>query len=177
MSDDPAEVRASRLLRDAGISRYPIPVEEVARHLGAVVSLQPFDSEDISGLLYRSAGNAPIIGVNSTNIAVRRRFTIAHEIGHLILHGGHELIVERHVHVNFRDSAGTVLSPAQEVEANRFAAALLMPGVLLERAMQTLLAGAPAPDTELVKRLALRFDVSRQAMEFRLAGLGMLTPS
>lgn len=168
---------AWKLLTEAGVKGYPVAVELVARHLGAVISAQPFDSEDISGLLYRSPGNAPIIGVNSTNTAVRRRFTVAHEIGHLLLHSPHELIIERHVHVNFRDAADNKASVKDEIEANQFAAALLMPHELLNRGLETLLAGRPLPDNELVLRLATRFEVSRQAMEFRLASLGLLTPS
>jgi hypothetical protein len=44
-----------------------VPVEQLARDVGAVISYQPFETEDISGLLYRAAGSAPVIGVNSSN--------------------------------------------------------------------------------------------------------------
>lgn len=164
------------LLDTAGVSEPAIPVEHLARLLGAVVSYQPFDSDDISGLLYRAADAAPVIGVNSTNAKVRQRFTIAHELGHLQLHKGHSLILERQMHVNFRDTTSATTTNQEEVEANQFAAELLMPRDLLERALKSLLAGRPLSDAELVSRLATRFEVSRQAMEYRLASLGLLTP-
>jgi Zn-dependent peptidase ImmA (M78 family) len=165
------------LLNSHGITEPPVPVEHLARSLGAVVSYQPFDTDDISGLLYRVAGSAPVIGVNSANAKVRQRFTIAHELGHLQLHKEHSLILERHLQVNFRSAANSTTSELEEREANQFAAELLMPRALLKIALDSLLAGRPLSDADLVGRLALRFEVSRQAMEYRLASLGMLTPS
>jgi Zn-dependent peptidase ImmA (M78 family) len=165
------------LLARTDVTGPAIPVEEIARLAGAVISYQPFDSDDISGLLYRSADAAPVIGVNSTNAKVRQRFTIAHELGHLQLHKGHSLILERQMHVNFRDATSATTSNQEEVEANQFAAELLMPRSFLEHALARVLAGRPLPDATIVARLANRFEVSRQAMEFRLASLGLLTPS
>lgn len=168
---------AQRLLTAAAITEPPVPVERIVREAGAIVSYQPFDADDISGLLYRATDSAPVIGVNSNNAKVRQRFTIAHELGHLQLHQQQELILERHVQVNFRDATSSTASNQEEIEANQFAAELLMPGDLLERNLTALLNGRPLSDSDLVKRLASRFEVSRQAMEYRLASLGMLTPS
>lgn len=165
------------LLARAEIAGPPVPVEHIAHQVGAVVSYQPFDSDDISGLLYRTEGAAPVIGVNSTNAKVRQRFTIAHELGHLHLHAGHSLILERQMHVNFRDATSATTSNKEEAEANQFAAELLMPRKLLEASLAGLLASRPLSDAAIVTRLATRFEVSRQAMEFRLAGLGLFTPS
>ncbi len=167
----------NRLLVAESVTEPPVPVERIARSLGAVVSYQPFDADDISGLLYRAPDSAPIIGVNSANAKVRQRFTIAHELGHLLLHNAYGLILERHLQINFRDAARSTASSQEEIEANQFAAEMLMPRELLQRALTALLAGRPVPDSELVMRLAGRFEVSRQAMEYRLASLGMLTPS
>jgi Zn-dependent peptidase ImmA (M78 family) len=165
------------LLAQADVGEPAVPVEQIAQLAGAVVSYQPFDSDDISGLLYRSADSAPVIGVNSSNSKVRQRFTIAHELGHLQLHKGRSLILERQMHVNFRDTTSARTSNQEEAEANRFAAELLMPQDLLEIALSALLAGRPLPDAAFVAKLANRFQVSRQAMAFRLASLGLLTPS
>lgn len=168
---------AQRLLTAAAIAEPPVPVERIAREAGAVISYQPFDADDISGLLYRAADSSPVIGVNSNNAKVRQRFTIAHELGHLQLHRQQELILERHVQVNFRDATSSTASNQEEIDANQFAAELLMPRELLERNLATLLSGRPLSDRDLVQRLASRFEVSHQAMEYRLASLGMLTPS
>lgn len=168
---------ARELLITARIAEPPVPVERLAQDAGALISYQPFEAQDISGLLYRTAGTAPVIGVNSNNPKVRQRFTIAHELGHLRLHDGHDLILERLVRLNFRDATSSTASDAEEIEANHFAAELLMPDDFLRHNLNVLLQGRPLSDLELVKRLARRFEVSQAAMEYRLTGLGMLTPA
>jgi Zn-dependent peptidase ImmA (M78 family) len=171
-------VEAARVcLVQAGITEPPVPVEQLAQNVGAVISYQPFEAEDISGLLYRAAGSAPVIGVNSNNSKARQRFTIGHELGHLALHQGHELILERLVRLNFRDATSSTASDEEEIEANHFAAELLMPQDLLRHSLNVLLQGRPLSDLEVVRRLARRFEVSQSAMEYRLTGLGMLTPA
>jgi Zn-dependent peptidase ImmA (M78 family) len=166
-----------RILLKASVADPPVPIEQIVRDFGAVISYQPFDADDISGLLYRANDPAPVIGVNSNNARVRQRFTIAHELGHLLLHERQELILERHVHVNFRDATSSTATNEEEIEANQFAAELLMPHDLLKRNLDSLLDDRPLSDADLVRRLASRFEASQQAMEFRLASLGMLTPS
>ena len=59
-----------------------------------------------------------------------------------------------------------------EIEANRFAAALLMPENLLKEDMNK----CPTIDIEAVQRLASLYKVSRLAMQFRLINLGILPP-
>ena len=173
----PVEAAARRLLNKVDVRAPPVPVERLAREAGALISYQPFEAEDVSGLLYRAAGAAPVIGVNSSNSQVRQRFTIAHELGHLTLHEGHDLILERLMRLNFRDATSSTASDEEEIQANQFAAELLMPRVLLQKAINLLLEGRPLTDLELVRRLARRFEVSQQAMEYRLASLGILTPT
>jgi Zn-dependent peptidase ImmA (M78 family) len=168
---------ARELLTKGRVSEPPVPVERLAREAGALISYQPFDAQDISGLLYRAAGADPVIGVNSNNTKERQRFTIAHELGHLLLHDGNGLILERLVRLNFRDATNSTASDEEEIQANRFAAELLMPRQFITRAVDLLLQGRPVSDLELVRRLARRFEVSQSAMEFRLTGLGILTPA
>lgn len=168
---------ARELLITARIAEPPVPVERLAQDAGALISYQPFEAQDISGLLYRTAGAAPVIGVNSNNPKVRQRFTIAHELGHLSLHDGHDLILERLIRLNFRDATSSTASDEEEIEANHFAAELLMPHDFLRYSLGMLLQGRPLSDLELVRRLARRFEVSQSAMEYRLTSLGMLTPA
>jgi Zn-dependent peptidase ImmA (M78 family) len=172
----PADAARGMLAR-AQVNEPPVPVEQLAQDAGAVISYQPFEAEDISGLLYRATGATPVIGVNSTNPKVRQRFTIGHELGHLTLHPGHDLILERLVRLNFRDATSSTASDQEEIEANQFAAELLMPRDLLRHSLTILLQGKPISDLEVVRRLARRFEVSQSAMEYRLTNLGMLTPA
>lgn len=172
-----AEARAAELLADYGPVRIPVPVESLARHARAVVTYEPFEP-DVSGLLYQDVGRAPVIGVNSATSTHRQRFTIAHELGHLRCgHNGQTLILDRTVQVNWRDRTSSAATDQQEIEANAFAAALLMPDGHVRERLEALVRGRPLPDDELVGRLAKAFAVSRQAMEYRLANLGLLSPS
>jgi Zn-dependent peptidase ImmA (M78 family) len=173
-----SEIRAIELLKDCGYANYiPVPVDRIAASLRAVVRYQPFEADDISGLLLRQDGQPAIIGVNSVNAPVRQRFTIAHEIGHLLLHEGKGLILDRLVRVNFRDAVSSTATDRQEREANAFAAALLMPDERIVEQLDQLTSGRLRSDTAIVQHLARTFDVSRQAMEFRLINLGLLSPA
>ena len=95
----------------------------------------------------------------------RRRFTLAHELGH------HLLRHSASFYVDFVDVGGTAGdSPGynwqHERAANEFAANLLMPADLVRAAFRR------DPDGQ---RLATTFAVSRLAMGFRLAALGLRT--
>jgi Zn-dependent peptidase ImmA (M78 family) len=168
----PEEV-ARRVLTEHGIVRAPVPVDRLAKKLGARLSYQPFDDgDDVSGLLYRD-GTRTIIGINSVHAPTRQRFTIAHEIGHLLLHPGKPMILDR-ARVNLRDAVSSMATDSQEIEANQFAAALLMPRDFLINELQRV-PGKQA--TLLIEDLANRFNVSREAMRHRLVNLGILPSS
>jgi Zn-dependent peptidase ImmA (M78 family) len=169
------DVDAIELLHRLRIGEVPVPLEYLAKSLAISVSYQPFDG-DISGMLYRDDERV-VIGVNSQESAVRQRFTIAHEIGHFRLHPGHDVRIDRLVRVNFRGEASSTWSNKEEVEANSFAAELLMPKERLQREVVKAIDRKEAlSDRELVERLAQRFAVSRQAMAYRLANLAILDP-
>jgi Zn-dependent peptidase ImmA (M78 family) len=165
------EALVRRLLH--GVTNPPIPVEEIARKLGAEVRYIPFEGKgEVSGMLFRDAAQK-LIGVNSLHHPNRQRFTIAHEIGHLLLHKGEAIHVDKTLFVNLRDSASSQAIDDDEIEANRFAAELLMPremllGDLRDQAID--LEG----DEDLLS-LARRYKVSMQALTFRLANLGLVS--
>ena len=169
-----ARRKAEQLLREAGIVAPPVPVEQLAERMGALVRYAPFDGQ-MSGLLHRSEdGNRAVIGVNSRHPTVRQRFSIAHELGHLALHEP-AFQIDQHAFVSFRNSKSSSASDPYEIEANQFAASLLMPAALLRACVEQL---GENPDVEeSIKQLAQRFDVSTQAMTIRLTSLGQITPA
>jgi Zn-dependent peptidase ImmA (M78 family) len=171
VSSRDAESRAAEVLRAADVTEAPIPVERVAAAQGAQIVYETLDG-DVSGLLFRDQARR-VIGVNSRHPLVRQRFTIAHEIGHLVMHPGRPVFIDRLVRVNARD--GT--TSAEEVDANSFAAALLMPGDMVEKQVSEVLARNPQSSPEaLAGELAGRFLVSAEAMGYRLMNLGVLDP-
>jgi Zn-dependent peptidase ImmA (M78 family) len=170
-----AERVVGEILDACSVSAPPVPVEEIARKLGARVAFEHF-APDVSGVLVRDA-RAIVIGVNAAHPKTRQRFTIAHEIGHLRLHQGRPMFVDRAVRVDRRDGTASRGIDAEEIAANRFAAELLMPEeMVLEAVGQVAVPGDRGGSAAIIARLAEKFDVSEQAMEYRLANLGLVMP-
>ena len=166
---DGARDAARALLDDRGIKAPPIPVERIARALGIRVEYAPLDG-DLSGLAHIRDG-VPIVGINALHAPSRQRFTLAHEVAHVQLHRRR---LEHAVHVDRgplrRDArAAEGLDPI-EIEANTFAAELLMP----PHVIASVLAGRAVDleDDDGVVALAKRFRVSPAAMRYRLSSLG-----
>jgi Zn-dependent peptidase ImmA (M78 family) len=129
-----------------------------------------------SGFLHRE-GSRVVIGINSRNSPKRQRFTIAHELGHWLLHEGKPLIVDQSVMINRRDGVSSQATDQEEIEANHFAAALLMPKTFIADAITGHLRTGIGSREELVAALARDFDVSNEAMGYRLINLGVLSTS
>jgi Zn-dependent peptidase ImmA (M78 family) len=168
------DVAAQRLLAEADIDAAPIDVLALAKLAGAEVVRYQFDDGDISGMLYRD-DTRTVIGLNSTHSLTRQRFTVAHELGHLKLHPGRPLILDSPARVNFRDPTASLATDREEIEANAFAAAVLMPEHLVLEAVSRLLADARHSPESLTTLLAKEFEVSEAAMGYRLINLGITT--
>jgi len=171
------EERAVALLRKYGISEPPVPVAEIATKEGATIVRSRFDGTE-SGFALRD-GRQIIIGINNRTGRKRQRFSIAHELGHVILHPLIPLIVDHALRVDWRDDVSSLGTDAQEIEANAFGAALLMPQSMVIDQIQRYVASSYDSNTgissgELITQLARRFDVSSEAMGFRLINLGIL---
>jgi Zn-dependent peptidase ImmA (M78 family) len=166
------EDRARKLLDDLDIQTIPVPVDRIARTLGAEIRFSPLD-EELSGFIC-IRDDVPIIGVNTLHHRNRQRFTIAHEIAHLHLHREH-ITSAVHVDKQFaesvlkRDSASATGTEWLEIEANRFAAALLMPKHILVE----LLTASPIDinDDGPIEGLSKKFHVSKATLQFRIRNL------
>lgn len=172
MSTTP-ESAAQELLEKHGIAEPPTPVIELARAEGVVVAQEPFQDDGVSGMLLREPDRTAII-VNAANAPVRQRFTMAHELGHLKLHRG-TVYLDGRARVNFRDGLSSMATSQEEIDANAFAAALLMPDGWVRTAFETTVRNTlVSSEEELAEVLGVRFGVSRQAMLFRLINLGLI---
>lgn len=164
------ESRAAALLAKAGIEKPSVSIEKIASALGAAIEYSRLDNT-LSGLVFLG-GERPIIGVNAGDPLNRQRFTIAHEIGHIVLHAaqiGRDVHVDRGFTVLRRDTKSAQGTDALEIQANRFAAALLMPRAFLERSIAE--DGIEIDDEKAVPSLARTYRVSEAAMQIRLASL------
>ena len=159
------------LLDKHGVSRPPVPVDQIARKLGAEIRREPTEA-GLSGFLLRDTERV-IIGVNSNHPSTRSRFTIAHELGHFLLHEGERVHVDRTgqmFRVKLRGEMASQGTDLEEREANLFAAELLMPEKFIAHDLEKI-EELDLEDDALMKRLAKSYGVSVQALTFRLAYL------
>jgi Zn-dependent peptidase ImmA (M78 family) len=145
------------------LSSCPIPVDPfaVAARLGLLVSRRPLEP-DVSGMLAKTPNRDPEVFINSLDSVNRQRFSCAHEIGHYSKRASGRDDDEW----GYIDRRGPIASRGTEPEeifANQFAAALLMPEPCVRKLSGDLDAAA----------LAVRFGVSLDAMRFRLDNLGI----
>lgn len=161
---------ADRLLSMGAVNSPPVPVWELAKLAGVTVKCGQLP-EDLSGFLVRDKQSI-VIGVNSSHSETRQRFTLAHELGHLLLHP-QASYVDRSFPIFFRDERSSKAEIRAEIEANQFAADLLMPMQMLTSVGRT---PVDMDDESQIKKLAHRFQVSPQAMIFRLTNLGLAEP-
>lgn len=166
-----ARRRAEELITAVGITEVPVALDRIAKHLNASVQYKPFDG-DLSGLMRRNPDGTAIIGINVSHPLTRRRFTLAHEIAHLVLHSDEKLHVDSSFPVAFRNESSGLGTDDLEIEANQFAAALLMPEEFLRR--DIIEADHTNDFEDVIGTLARRYRVSAQAMGIRLNALGLL---
>jgi Zn-dependent peptidase ImmA (M78 family) len=168
-----AEQTAAALLEKYRVDQPPVPIEEIAAAEGALVVRNHFQGHE-SGFALRENGGRWIIGVNTATSPRRQRFTVAHELGHLLLHEG-TLITDYSIYLDKRDERSSLGTDKQEIEANRFAAELLMPQKLLVAELQKeLRVGAADSRDALIAKLAKSFSVSVEAMSYRLVNLNII---
>ena len=167
------EQRATALLADLAVdTSKKIDVEAIARELGADVRRVAL-ADGLSGLLVRDGGRK-IISYSDADIEPRQRFTIAHEIGHLLMHPGRPHIAEttKLVNVSKREVSRNYADAREEREANQFAAALLMPGAAIIDRWDLLASKVDNADS-LAGQLAREYGVSKSAMKYRANNLGL----
>ncbi len=170
-----ARRRARQLLADGGVKAAPVPIERLAELCRASIRYVPFEGE-VSGMVHCRLDGGGVIGVNSEHSKTRQRFTIAHEIGHLLLHGEEEFHIDEKRPLALRDEVSSQASDAREIEANQFAAELLMPEALVRESWDALVEGdAEVAFEEAIQGLARDYRVSPLAMTHRLTNLKIIS--
>jgi len=164
------ERAAVNLLKELGIVEPPVDVFEIARKLGIKVEMAEL-GPDCSGMLVRGETGA-VIGVHYAHHPNRQRFSVAHEIGHYRLHEGGTYVDRGTTTLRFRSSNSNSGSDVEEREANQFAAAVLMPASWVRRELEKY--SFDLGDDQALRELCSSFQVSTQAMMYRLTNLRIL---
>lgn len=142
-----------------------IDVFKIAEYLDVDVKPAILDNS-ISGL-FVIKNQKPYIRYNENEVPQRQNFTIAHELGHFVLHKDTPLFVEKNETVLYRNLDSTTGELLKEKEANSFAASLLMPKMFIEEEIKNIPSGV-----DPIVHLSDIFKVSSQAMNYRLNNLG-----
>lgn len=139
------QLAAENLLEEMGITTLPVDPFKIAERLDIALQPMPSHGSGASGMFFM-VGNAFGIAY-PTHIRNEgyKRFSVAHELGHYYLPGHPDAVTDingRHV-----SQAGFVSGNKFELEADHFAAALMMPRKLFSEAADKLPHGLRAIDT------------------------------
>jgi Zn-dependent peptidase ImmA (M78 family) len=153
--------QAQAILAQYWNRQIPVDPSDLAMRLGAdVFADSAMIWSDLSGCFDYENGR-PTIRFNPDDAWVRQRFTIAHELGHMVLNHGRSM----------RDNAANYSTNAQhyhEREANAFAAELLMPKEVVDWMLSR-------GNNRDIGSMSRELGVSETAMRFRLINLGYIS--
>ncbi|WP_190238191.1 ImmA/IrrE family metallo-endopeptidase [Cereibacter johrii] len=127
-----ARQQAEKLLKEFNIAEPPVDPEMIAERMGVDVVYADFSepvASQISG--YLDMSGEPRIVINSAIPPARKIFTIAHELGHYILH--REYAESENYQLLARNNSHHGQKPIVEREADTFAAHLLVPADMLKK--------------------------------------------
>jgi Zn-dependent peptidase ImmA (M78 family) len=154
-----SEKQTPEVIADKVRRKWDIPngrienLTELVEKTGIIIVPTSFGTDKIDGRSILTENGHPVILLNDTLTGDRWRFTLAHELGHLVMHVFGKSSFERDV----------------EREANRFASALLMPEKDIRPDLETDI------DLSVLGKLKPKWKVSMQAILYRARNLGTVT--
>lgn len=156
MSVATAVSKAKQILNENSFVEPPVDVYEIARNNGITIKEERFpdDLKDVSGFI-NIQSSQPVMYVNTSDSPNRKKFTVAHELAHWVLHQD-EIKTDPEKAVLLRMAIGANTDPLEQ-EANAFAAELLVPMDYF----QTI------EDDKSISELAELFQVSTEVIGYR----------
>ncbi len=172
---------AKKLRTELGVEGVGVDLNYIVNNINSLGYVKPGDhlivnetdltplgkelERSISGFIKRIDENV-YIGIEKSEYPYRKRFTLAHELGHYLLHQQNDSEFEQ---IDFRDGIdfngqGSYSSDPHEQEANAFAAELLMPEEQVKEYLK---------EYGSYELMAYLFGVSYAAMKIRLKNLGL----
>lgn len=178
ISKSPVEIAKEISTKYNPKTLIPFPFEEIVKDRGDISILYyNLLTQEVSGAIVYENNSYKII-VNSSEMKERQYFTLAHEIGHYFLHKDaitnmtDKILIDgqdNYAGVLFRTTPLTETDRQREVEANEFAAELIMPSDKVKEIWEK-------TDGKLsVEYYAKTFNVSVSAMAIRMERLGLRT--
>jgi len=164
---DKAAARAKALRKQFNLT-VPVDLNSLLEDLDVTLIQEPLES--MSGFSYVEDGHK-VIGINSSDTnKQRKRFTLAHELGHMLLHPTTGVFYDNQKDlIYFRNELSSTGTDPLEIEANKFAAELLMPMDTLRKDILDEDGINITGDDEKIKKLAKKYNVSITAMNIRIS--------
>lgn len=159
-----AKQKAEAFLRENGINELPVDPFAIAANHDIIVKAKPDVEAGVSGMLLRHGDTFGILYATHIQSEGFQRFSVAHELGHYFLDGHVDhLLLKDGIHSSH---AGFVSTDSYELEADHFAAGLLMPAALFRRAL-----GRWSPGLSVIESMAELCHTSLTATAIRYAEL------
>lgn len=167
LSPQEVQSKASEVLKRHNLTTVPIDPVLLAQREGIRVNNAKFSDDNLAGMIVKRGDDVSML-VNYDDPPFRKRFTIAHELGHHFLHlMGDGEYIDKEANL-FRQQPGEdrliTSERRREIQANMFAASLLMPEDEVRRYWK---------ERRSIDELAKIFFVSAEAMGYRLDSLGL----
>jgi Zn-dependent peptidase ImmA (M78 family) len=147
----------SIIMKEIGSLELPIDITKIIRNYGIEQRLCELPDNEAGAIIISEDFSAMLI--NQKDNLKRQRFTAAHELGHFISYRYRGETGTRIDRRNLDSSSGKDI---EEIFANKFAAAILMPITMVKKALNI---------TEDIIKLAILFNVSAEAMENRIKNI------
>jgi len=155
---------AQKLLADIKADKLPINLEQILTNLG--INLLPYSFPDNISAVLLKEGHMIVVGVNENHHPNRRRFSIAHEIGHYTLGHYKDIFVDSAAIAEGKfDVHDNSHKKVQEQEANHFASELLIPSAMLKKDFS---------EIRDADKLAKLYKVSKDALWIKLVRLKLV---
>lgn len=159
-----AKQKAEAFLKEEGITRLPVDPFAIAASRDIIVEPKADTSDGVSGMLLRHGDSFGILYATHVQNEGFQRFSIAHELGHFILDGHVDHVLPKDG--SHTSHAGFVSADPYELEADHFAAGLLMPSGPFRRAI-----GRRDPGLAVIEAMAADCRTSLTATAIRYAEL------
>ena len=158
-----AKQTAEAFLQEEGITSLPVDPFAIAESRDIVVEGKPENTEGVSGMLLRHGNNFGIIYATHIPSVGFQRFSVSHELGHYFLPVHIDQVLQGGVHLS---RAGFVTADPYGLEADHFAAGLLLPSAPFRKVID-----AYDPGLEAIEAVADLCVTSRTATAIRFAEL------
>ncbi len=151
------------------LNSLPVNIEGMIRLHGIQLDKNAELADELSGEIRKVGEEDYKISVKESEFYYRKRFTMAHELGHFLLHkdkiGDGVNDTPAYRTSNADDLFNPKITAEHEAEANAFAAALLMPKDAVEYYY--------CEEKKSLKEMSVIFQASEKALEIRVKNLGL----